>query len=73
MKLNIFIFFLLFNIVVSLDLMNENCDEQKCKNLCLKYYGFDIKEFVDVIRPASKCEYYSYCSCYKDNMKTRLN
>lgn len=69
------IFILLFYFKFSLqnEPINGHCDDSKCSKLCLNQHGYLIKETLTYIKIESKCEYYSYCSCFKDNFKIRLN
>jgi len=55
------------------ELANDDCDGLKCAKLCKTRYNYYVKEAVTYINTLSRCEYYSYCSCFMNDFKTRLN
>lgn len=70
MKL-IFIFYLIFfKSIFAHQLMNGECDSYKCKTLCEENFKYYDPRLLMYIPSKSKCEYYSYCSCYRsDNIR----
>lgn len=70
----IILLFLFFNSVHLYDLINGDCDSTKCAQLCFNNHKYYNSQTLMHSIPLSKCEYYSYCSCFKNNYeKTRLN